>query len=389
MCIKYVDTDTTVLSKRQSNIELLRIVGLFAILCHHYVVNSGIMQNIDPVANRGGYCFLSYWGMWGKTGINIFILISGYFMCKSELTIKRYCKVAFEIYFYNFIIYFALLVSGYESIGLKRIYKLFFSPLIYANGSGNFTSSFLIFYLFIPYMNLFIKRLSKKQFRSWILFLLFIFTGLSTLFFNNVIFGEVFWFGAVYFIGGYLRLYPPKWSEELISSLRLLILSLVLAWLSVAAIIVLNEKTGTRVNTSWFVADANKLGAVLVGVFAFTTFKNLKIGYSRLINFVAKTTFGILLIHANSDAMRQWLWRDFLHVDTSYSLPVGILILRSVLITVIIFIVCSLIDMIRICAVEKPVFMHFSVFEKMILRIWETIKNVLFEAYKRVFYRQL
>ena len=330
--------------------------------------------------------FLSYWGMWGKTGINIFILISGYFMCKSDLTIKRYCKVAFEIYFYNFIIYFALLVSGYESIGLKRIYKLFFSPLIYANGSGNFTSSFLIFYLFIPYMNLFIKRLSKKQFRSWILFLLFIFTGLSTLFFNNVIFGEVFWFCAVYFIGGYLRLYPPKWSEELISSLGLLILSLVLAWLSVAAIIVLNEKTGIQVNTSWFVADANKLGAVLVGVFAFTTFKNLNIGYSRLINFVAKTTFGILLIHANSDAMRQWLWRDFLHVDTSYSLPVGTLILRSVLITVIIFIVCSLIDMIRICAVEKPVFMHFSVFEKMILRIWEIIKNVLSEAYKRVFY---
>ena len=235
-------------------------------------------------------------------------------------------------------------------------------------------------------MNRFIKNLSQNQYMRWILFLLFVFTDLSTFFFNNAIFGEVFWFCAVYFIGGYLRLYPPKWSEELISSLRLLILSLVLAWLSVAAIIVLNEKTGSQVNTSWFVADANKLGAVLVGVFAFTTFKNLKTGYSRLINFVTKTTFGILLIHANSDAMRQWLWRDFLHVDTSYSLPVGTLILRSVLITVIIFIVCSLIDMIRICAVEKPVFMHFSVFEKMILRIWEVIKSVLFGAYKRAFY---
>lgn len=386
MCNEYATIETNVPVKRQSNIELLRILGLFVILCHHYVVNSGIMQNIDPVVNRGGYWFLSYWGMWGKTGINIFILISGYFMCKSELTIKRYCKVAFEIYFYNFIIYFALLVSGYESIGLKRIYKLFFSPLIYANGSGNFTSSFLIFYLFIPFMNRFIMSLSQNQYKRWILFLLFIFTGLSTFFFNNVIFGEVFWFCAVYFIGGYLRLYPPKWSEELNSSLRLLILSLVLAWLSVAAIIVLNEKAGIRVNTSWFVVDANKLGAVLVAVFAFTTFKNLRIGYSRIINFVAKTTFGILLIHANSEAMRQWLWRDFLHVDISYSLPVGMLILRSVLITVIIFIVCSLIDMIRICTVEKPVFMHFSVFEKMILRIWEIIKNVLFEAYKRVFY---
>lgn len=53
MCNKYASIETNVPVKRQSNIELLRILGLFVILCHHYVVNSGIMQNIDPVVNRG------------------------------------------------------------------------------------------------------------------------------------------------------------------------------------------------------------------------------------------------------------------------------------------------------------------------------------------------
>lgn len=56
MCNKYANIETNVPVKRQSNIELLRILGLFVILCHHYVVNSGIMQNIDPVVNRGGTC---------------------------------------------------------------------------------------------------------------------------------------------------------------------------------------------------------------------------------------------------------------------------------------------------------------------------------------------
>ena len=74
--------------------------------------------------------FLSYWGMWGKTGINIFILISGYFMCKSDLAIKRYCKVTFKIYFYNFIIYIVLFLIGYETFDFKRIYKLLFGPLV-------------------------------------------------------------------------------------------------------------------------------------------------------------------------------------------------------------------------------------------------------------------
>ena len=130
MSNKYATIDSSVPVKRQSNIELLRILGLFVILCHHYVVNSGIMQNIDPVVNRGGYWFLSYWGMWGKTGINIFILISGYFMCKSDLAIKRYCKVTFKIYFYNFIIYIVLFLIGYETFDFKRIYKLLFGPLV-------------------------------------------------------------------------------------------------------------------------------------------------------------------------------------------------------------------------------------------------------------------
>lgn len=56
MCNKHVNIETNAPVKRQSNIELLRILGLFVILCHHYVVNSGIMQNIDPVVNRGGTC---------------------------------------------------------------------------------------------------------------------------------------------------------------------------------------------------------------------------------------------------------------------------------------------------------------------------------------------
>ena len=71
--------------------------------------------------------------------------------------------------------------------------------------------------------------------------------------------------------------------------------------------------------TFYFVIDANKLGAVLVSVFMFTTFKNINIAYSKFINLVAKTSFGVLLLHANSNALRNFMWRELLHVDTFYS----------------------------------------------------------------------
>lgn len=63
----------------------------------------------------------------------------------------------------------------------------------------------------------------------------------------------------------------------------------------------------------FLVIDSNKPFAVTTAVALFLFFKNLKIGYSRVINTIAASAFEILLIHANSDAMRQWLRKDSLN----------------------------------------------------------------------------
>ena len=56
---------------RKSNIELLRIIGMLMIIAHHYVVNSGIMDAFEVGSTSMNYVFLTLWGMWGKTGINV------------------------------------------------------------------------------------------------------------------------------------------------------------------------------------------------------------------------------------------------------------------------------------------------------------------------------
>lgn len=367
--------------KRQSNIELLRIVAMLLIISHHYIVNSGIMENISLLDHPSKFTFLTIWGMWGKTGINIFILISGYFMCSSALTIKRYCKIAFEWIFYNYVIYFIMLFAGYETVSALRILQLVFTPFIYANGSGWFSASFLMFYLFIPFLNIFIRSISKEQYKKFIMLLLFLFTILSTFFMNTVIFGEVFWYIAVYFIGGYLRLYPPKWSTSLRQSFRLFLLSLFLCYISVLFGAFLQIKFHVYCPLTFFVSNANKLGAVLVSVFLFSVFGNLNIAYSKSINLIAQTTYGVLLIHANSDAWRTFMWRDLLHVDTSASLSALPLIGRSFAICGGIFVCCSLLDMIRIFWIERPIFNHFDRIENVILNVWESGKRILKAVY--------
>lgn len=109
--------------------------------------------------------------------------------------------------------------------------------------------------------------------------------------------------------------------------------------------------------TYFFVNDSNKPLAVLTAVFAFLFFKNLNIGYSRFINTVAASAFGVLLIHANSDTMRQWLWRDTLdnvgHFD-------GNIYLHAILSVLAVYAICTAIDFARIQLLERPFFKWFD-----------------------------
>ena len=58
---------------------------------------------------------------------------------------------------------------------------------------------------------------------------------------------------------------------------------------------------------SHFVSNANKLLALTFSISIFSLFKNINIGNSKIINAVSTTTFGVLLIHTDSNAIRQLL----------------------------------------------------------------------------------
>lgn len=60
-----------------------------------------------------------------------------------------------------------------------------------------------------------------------------------------------------------------------------------------------------------------------------------------------------MLIHANSDAMREFLWGGIMKVTNFYDSEY--LIIYAVSSVLIIYIVCSLIELFRIRFIEKPI----------------------------------
>lgn len=344
---------------RDSNLELFRIIVMLLIVTHHYVVNSGLMQVMEEKPLSNGSIFLYLMGMWGKTGINCFVLITGYFMCKSNITIRKFLKLLLEIEFYYVTIYLIFVISGYEIFSIKGCFK---SILPITSVSNDFASCFLIFYLFIPFLNILINHLSKKQHQLLISLCLFTYTILGSLPKINVTMNYVSWFCVLYIISSYLRIYglPIKDSRWKL----LTILSVICSILSVLAILCINDRfhLSVSIHPYRFVSDSNSIFAILTAVCSFMLFKSLKIKNNKIINLISRSTFGVLLIHANSETMRQWLWKDTFNNIGHYH-PDTIPFIHLTISVLSIYITCTLIDYLRITHIETP---SFKVIDKIL-----------------------
>lgn len=191
--------------ERDSNLELFRIVTMLIIIAHHYVGNSGLLSLVkESSALSFNSLFLLLFGWGGKTGINCFVMITGFFMVKSSISLRKILKLALEIEFYHITISLIFSFTGYAPFSIKT----FLLDCFPINGiADNFTSCYLLFFLTIPFLNILIKGLNKQQHQLLILLSLFIYTILTQLHIP-LRFNYVEWLIVVYFIAAYIRLWP-------------------------------------------------------------------------------------------------------------------------------------------------------------------------------------
>ena len=340
---------------RSSNLELYRIICMIMIVAHHYVmsVNAAFSESLES-ANS---IFLSLFGAWGKTGINCFMMITGYFMCTSKITIKKFLKLMLQVYFYQIIIYLIFLIAGKETVSFQRIMVLLMPVWGF---SKNFTSCFIAFWLTIPFLTVLVQHLNKRQHELLILLALILYTFLYQIPKFNVEYNYITWFGIIFFIASYIRLHPCPLFENRKLWGWLTLASVVIASASIVGLQLLLGSYHNLGFSYYFVSDSNAILAVVIAVCSFLWFKNLAINYSKTINAFGAATFGVLLIHTTG-AMVKWLWVDVVDgVGHYYNSSLGNLILYSVGVVLAVFLICNLIDQLRINTLEKRFFKWYD-----------------------------
>lgn len=187
--------------ERDSRFEVLRILSMFFILLEHYsFYGKWSVQNINT------NFFLPY----GELGVDIFVMISGYFLCSQKSSLKksiyRISKIWSRTVFYSWLILILLILFGFKQMGYKKILCAFFP--VFTN-SYWFVSSFICLMVIVPILNYVVRFLTKRQ-NALLLAILLVINGITPFFNYGSVFGNFMSIGILitcYMTASVIRVY--------------------------------------------------------------------------------------------------------------------------------------------------------------------------------------
>lgn len=292
---------------RLTNIELLRIVAMFLIVLHHGVVHGNLNFTGSLDVNK---LFLSLFIFGGKFGVNIFVLISGYFLCRASFSMRKVSKILGEILFYIIIVLSFVIVFFYDSITYERIVSCIYPY-------QGFAVNYIYLYILFPYINKTLQCLSRENILKLLLFLVFIMSFLTTFLPKFDGFWLLSWLVLLYMIGGYIRNYI---TYTIITKYhnKFLMITIGLILLTNAVTGIIHFMKESFLSKSFFWLDERTLFAdnsftlLVASICFFMYFLGMNID-SSLINNISSKMFGVLLIHDNP--FRFIIFEDILKLD--------------------------------------------------------------------------
>lgn len=295
--------------KRQSNFELLRILAIVSVVVSHiswhgFSTPSHAYSYIDGIVNRVILQCLNI----GSLGVDIFIMISGFFLIKSSkgIDLKKIMNLIAIVWFYSVMIY--LILGPGISGGWSEILHAIL-PITY--GSNWFVTVYIITYLLSPYINKSLmfcdeKEKRKKIFLILIGTMLFFWSFTHTFLMTECFASDVPLFLMLYIIGGYLRLYGQVYSTRILTTCFFV---LCLIWILLPILANLSGILYVQEHITYFYAK-NSLLTISISAVCVLLFSKLKIT-SAWINRIAKYAFPIYLISDNY-WVRIWIYSDVL-----------------------------------------------------------------------------
>ena len=332
-------------TNRRTGIELLRIFAMFAIVLGHFITHSnGFTTAIsikDPlvIAERMVESF-------GLFKVNVFILITGFFMIEKQMDFSQIKKRLFplwrQVFGYSVAVLIVMFVFFRPSI-IETI-KSLFPILCYRYW---FITTYFVLIMLTPIINRAFHNIEEKSMRKIVLVIVGCFALWQTIMpfvttVDDMKGYSIIWFVVVYIVGGYIK----KFGIDLVNNkLRIPIYILMsVCYLGYSYVVeLLSTKTNIEVNIPYY----NSVFALIASVALFNLFLKIDINgkLGRIISYLSGSVIAVYLISDNP-LVRGVLYKNILNVDKYINHGIKS-ILIILLLALLVFVICLCIDILR------------------------------------------
>lgn len=290
--------------KRNSNIEVLRIISMLMIVAFHSMRMGYLDTERSFIVRATG----TIAGSWGILGVDLFLLISVWFLVDQRFRIKRVISIVFHVFTYiiaSKMIVYILFWLNTESVSslIKKMIRSFedeiFQPF-WAN-SYWFVTAYLFMLIISPLMNQLLGYLEKSKIKK--VLIIFAFIPVYAQFSTSIV-CDIMYFSYFYLLVGYYkRYYMENAFERNESWIKIVFLFIVI--LSSKFLIMNLDESGMSgllrriVENTTALTDRHSLIIMILAWQIFSVARKRKPFYSKGINIVSGATFGVYLFHEN------------------------------------------------------------------------------------------
>lgn len=312
---------------RNSNFELMRIIAMLFIVCFHCSFHGKFIGG-----GYGDYIINSF-HMLGELGVNLFILISGYYYLESKFRHKKIIEMVIHVWFY--VILCGLILVLCFNGNIFQVIKGWALPVL--RTKYWFVTAYLLLYVFQPYLRLLIKVMDNRVHKELICIMVVVWSIIPSLLLkveSELFFNRFIWFVVLYIVGAFIR--NNINSIDMKTNLCILWSTIIF---TVAFIIVFTKlDISTIPGDYWW--PLNSAVELLLSVSLFICFTKIDIKRNRLINYISSCTLGIYLLH--DGVLRNVIWDEIIK---TYNFNNGILLIFQIALTaILISIVGVLVD---------------------------------------------
>lgn len=335
---------------RLSNFELLRIIAMLMIIGTHCISSS---HAFEQFVNRStSYIILTVLQTLCNLGVNLFVLITGYFMVeRTKVSMRKPIELLLDVAIYGSALYCVSVLLGLQPFGLSGMVK---SVVPLLAGYRWFVKAYIVLYLLIPYINFVVSKLSKRQYVIFLTVLFLLLSVWPTFLPSPPI--DDYGYGFVhliflYIIGSYLRRFP--WEFSTAKVLWIFFIS----FACTEALYLFDDVSLPVFSTvQGYVGAYNSVFNILASVSLFQLLSKITF-QSQWVNLFASSAFAVFLIHGDYNIMN-YLFNDLLKVPQYYQFSYWpILLITSIL---AVYIACAIIDMLKRKLLDKPISLLFD-----------------------------